>query len=267
MKLLERLDRIVRPIAIPNLTVIIIIGQVLVYFASLGNPDQLFRAALIWDNVLEGEVWRLLTFLFVPPATSFIFLLFALYIFYLFGGALEQIWGTVRYNTFLWLGTLLSVAAAGFAHSEPVTGAFLEGTVFLAFATYNPNFELRLFFVLPVKIKYLAYLQAAGYILAIVFGTMAVRLMALASIGNYLIFFGPNVFQFVLNYRRRVQWTARQFDPGDAPRHTCVVCGANSNTHPKMDFRYCSKCEGERAYCENHLRDHEHVAAEESGTA
>jgi hypothetical protein len=259
IKFLDRLDRIVRPIAVPNLTAVIIAGQALMLLAGKADPQLLSRATLVWDNVLAGEVWRLITFLFIPPSTNVLFLLFILYIFYLMGTSLEQYWGMLRYNTFLWLGTILTIAAAGVVHDSPVTGGFLEGTVFLAFATYNPNFELRLFFVLPIQIKWLAYLQAIGYAAAFLFGSMSVRLMVLASIGNYLVFFGPSVFQKVSNYRRRVKWDSRQYNPGKTARHTCVICGIDSNTDPDMDFRYCSKCAGQRAYCEQHLRNHEHV--------
>ncbi len=259
MKFLERLDRLVRPIAIPNLTVAIIIGQVLMFIANAANPGLLERASLIWDRVLEGEVWRLITFMIVPPTTSPIWLLFALYLFHLMGTALEQIWGNLRYNVFFYIGVLLTLAAAAVTHDQPVYGTFLQGSVFLAFATYNPRFELRLFFVLPVQIRWLAYLQALGYLLAFAGGTMVTRLTVLAAIGNYLIFFGPMLFDRIKNFRRRVVWNSRQFNPGDVPRHTCAVCGVNSNTDPNMDFRYCSKCNGELAYCEAHLRNHEHI--------
>lgn len=265
MKLLDRLDRIVRPITIPNLTILLIGGQVLMLIASLGDPQLLDRAKLVWDNVIQGEVWRLFTFLFIPVTPNVILLLIALYLFHLFGTSLERHWGIVRYNAFLWLGYVLTVAAAGVVHSEPVTGRFLIGSVFLAFATYNPNFELRLMFVLPVKIKYLAYLQALGYAATLLFGTMPDRLSVLASIGNYLIFFAPNVIERIHHLRRRMQWDARQYDPGTAARHTCSTCGVNSNSHPNMDFRYCSKCDGHHAYCEDHLRDHEHVVASGGG--
>ena len=258
-KLLERLDRIVRPIAIPNLTVVIIVGQVLMALASAGNPAALSRGMLVWDRVIEGEVWRLITFLFVPPTTQPIFLFIILYIFYIMGTSLQNTWGMVRYNTFLWLGTGLTVAVAGLMHGEPFTGHYLEGTVFLAFATYNPNFELRLFFVLPIKIKYLAYFQAFGYGYALLVGTASTRLMVLASLGNYLIFFAPAVLERGKHFLRKKQWEAKQYHPGKAPRHTCAVCGINSNTHPKVDFRYCSKCDGQLAYCEEHLRTHEHM--------
>ncbi len=250
---------LVRPIAIPNLTVVIIVGQVLLFIFGSADRRLLERATLVWDRVLEGEVWRLITFMIVPPTMSPIFLLFALYLFHLMGTALEQIWGNVRYNVFFYLGYLFTLAAAAIAHDQSFVGGFLQGSVFLAFATYNPRFELRLFFVLPVQIRWLAYLQVFGYAVAFVGGSLATRLMVLASIGNYLIFFGPMLFDRIKSFRRRVDWSSRQYKPGNAPRHTCAVCGVNSNTNPEMDFRYCSKCNGELAYCEEHLRNHEHV--------
>lgn len=258
MKLLERLDRVVRPIAIPNLTMVIIIGQVVLFIADAANPGLLERANLVWDRVLEGEVWRLVTFMLVPPRIHLLFLLLAWYLFHLMGTSLEQTWGSVRYNLFFYLGYLFTLAAAGVAHDEPVAGHFLAGSVFLAFATYNPRFEILLFFVLPVQIRWLAYLQAIGYALAFAGGDMATRLTVLAAVGNYLIFFGPVLFARVTNFRRRLAWDSRQYKPGDTPRHTCAVCGANSNTHPSTDFRYCSKCDGVLAYCDQHLRSHEH---------
>jgi len=262
MKLLDRLDRIVRPIAIPNLTQILIIGQVVMFIAALGTRDGnlMQKAPLIWEKVFEGEAWRLLTFLFVPFDSNPIWLFFALYIFYLFGGSLQAIWGYVRYNTFMWLGVVLTLAGALLVRDQEVTSHLLYLTVFLAFATYNPNFELRLFFVLPVKVKYLAYIQVAMYASAFIGGPNSVRVMVLSSFGNYLIFFAPMVFQRIRNAKRKMEWQSKQYKPGNEPRHTCATCGVNSDTHPKMDFRYCSKCDGERAYCEDHLRTHEHVS-------
>lgn len=260
MRFLELLDRVVRPIAIPNLTQIIIAGQALMFLAGMGDAGLLGRATLIWNAVLAGEIWRLVTFLFIPVSLSPLWLFFALYIFFIFGTALEQFWGVVRYNTFFWLGLLLTVAAAGLVPNLPVTGAFLTGTVFLAFASLNPNFTLNLFFILPVKVKWLAWLQAAGYALVFLTGPLAAKIQVLASIGNYLIFFAPAAVAWVQNRQRRKQWESRQYTRGSGPRHKCAVCGIDSNSHPNMDFRYCSKCNGEKAYCEAHLRDHQHVA-------
>jgi len=259
MKFLELLDRIVRPIAIPNLTQIIIAGQALMFLAGTGDAGLLGRATLVWNAVFAGEVWRLFTFLFVPPPLNPLFLFFFLYIFYMFGTALEQYWGVVRYNTFFWLGLILTLAAALLTPSQHVTGAYLEGTVFLAFASYNPNFTLNLFFILPVKVKWLAWLQAAYYGLRFIAGSMAIKIAVLASVGNYLIFFAPVVLTWAKNRQRRMKWEARQYTSGSSARHRCAVCGIDSNSHPDMDFRYCSKCDGEKAYCEEHLRNHEHI--------
>lgn len=264
MKLLERLDRLVRPIAIPNLTMVIIILQVVVFFAGAGedlaNENSVnMRASLIWSKVMEGQVWRLITFIMIPPATSPIFLLFALYIFHLMGTALEQTWGLVRYNVFFYLGYLLTLLAAAISPFQPATGTFLQGSVFLAFATYHPNFELRLFFILPVKIKWLAYLQAIGYGITIIAGPLPLKLMTIAALGNYLIFFTPVVLQRAKNKKRQMEWSSKQKKiNSDQPRHACAICEINSNTNPEMDFRYCSKCGGDFAYCSEHLRNHEH---------
>ena len=258
LNVLERLDRIIRPIAVPNLTMFIIAGQLLMYLASLNDNTLPDRAELVWDLVLAGEVWRLLTFFFIPFSQEPIFLIFAYLIFYMMGNALEAHWGVVRYNVFLWLGAVLTIAVAGIVRDQAFSGRYLQGTVFLAFATFNPDFELRLFFVLPVKVKWLALIQVAGYLLAMFGGSGSVTLMVLASVGNYLVFFGPGLVSRARNTARRAKWERQQIEIESAPRHTCTSCGVNSKVDPKMEFRYCSKCEGEHAYCMAHLRDHQH---------
>jgi hypothetical protein len=265
LDVLDRLDRLVRLIAVPNLTMFIIVGQLLMFFAAFGDDTLLERSLLVWDKVLEGEVWRLLTFFFVPPTTDVIFLIFAYLIFYMMGNALEAYWGVVRYNSFLWLGAIMTIAAAGICHDQGVSGKFLQGTVFLAFATINPDFELRLFFVLPVKVKWLAMIQGIGYGVALIIGPWSTKVVVLASFGNYLIFFAPELFSRVRSTHRRVQWDKRQSQADATPRHTCRTCGVNSLGDPNMDFRYCSQCAGEHAYCEAHLRDHQHVVEEAAG--
>ncbi len=232
------------------------------FLASLNDNTLPGRAMLVWDLVLAGEVWRLLTFFFVPFTRDPIFLLFAYLIFYMMGNALEGYWGVVRYNSFLWLGAVLTIAAAAIVHDQAFSASFLQGTVFLAFATINPDFELRLFFVLPVKVKWLAMIQAAGYLLAMLGGAWSIVLMVLASVGNYLVFFGPGLLTRVKNAARRAEWERQQLNTDNAPRHTCTTCGIDSNVDPKMDFRYCSQCDGEHAYCTSHLRDHQCISAQ-----
>ena len=259
MKLLDRLDRIVRPICIPNLTVVIIALQVVVFFAATSDKTLIGRAELNWSAVMAGEVWRLLTFVMIPPARQPIFLLFALYLFHLMGSALEQTWGTVRYNLFFYLGYFLTIASAAISPDDSATGIFLQGSIFLAFATYFPRFELRLFFILPVQVRWLAYLQALGYGITIVAAEWNYKLMTIAALGNYIIFFSPLLWTKAMAKKRQIQWEAKQVKVNpNQPRHTCASCGLNSNQQPDMDFRYCSQCGGEHAYCSEHIRNHEH---------
>lgn len=264
MKLLERMDRLVRPIAIPNLTEVLVTGQAIMWLATMFEPPLAERATLVWSKVFEGELWRLVTFLFFPPAAGPIFVLFYFYLFFMMGKALEQYWGTVRYNTYFYLGALLTLLAGLIVPADPVTGAFFQATVFLAFATHNPNFELLIFFLLPVKIKWFALIQVFGYVLILNFSPLPQKVMVIASLGNYLIFFGPTLFQSLKNLRRRTKFAAQQMELRDrarAPRHTCAICGIDNLTHPQEDFRYCSGCDGELAYCEQHLRNHQHVTS------
>lgn len=261
MKLLDRLDKIVRPIAIPNPTVVLVASQFVFWIASMMDPGIVEAAVLVWEKVLEGEVWRLVSFLLVSPAGSPIFALFYFYILYMIGTYLEQVWGVVRFNSFLYVGTLLTLIGALFVPQQPLTGGFLYGTLFLAFATFNPNFQFLLFFVLPVKVKYLAWIQVAMYLMRFVFGDAGQMIMVVASIGNYLLFFGPDLVRKSFHFHRRLKWETQQADNAAKPRHVCATCGVDSKIDPGMDFRYCSKCDGEHAYCRDHLHDHSHVTA------
>ena len=264
MSYLDRIDRVFRPFAIPNLTNILVFGQAAMYLMSLNDPTIAPRATLLWSEVMAGEVWRPLTFMFVPPSAGVfsLFVIFYFWIFHMIGNSIEQSWGSVRYTAYLLIGVLLTILASVLNPLVPIDGLFLELTVFLAFATYNPNYEFLMFFVLPVKVKYLAVLQAAGYLFLIAFSAGAMRLIPLAALANYIIFFAPTLINNLANSRRRIKAQTRaatMTGQGEKPRHICATCGIDSRTHPKMQFRYCSKCEGGKAYCEAHLQDHDHV--------
>ncbi|MDA8744231.1 hypothetical protein N9N28_06320 [Rubripirellula amarantea] len=260
MKLLEKLDRIVRPVAIPNLTEILVIGQVATFLLTLLEPGFTERLNLVWDRVYEGEVWRLITFVFFPPAWG-IFVIFYFYIFMFLGKTLEGYWGTVRFNTYFYVGTLMTLLAGLIVPSEPFTGLYFQSTVFLAFATLNPNYEFLIMLVLPVKVKWLALLQFITFFLMLSSGVPAIQLMVVASLANYFLFFGADLFRSLVRIRTRAKWAASQMQQNKSvkvARHKCSVCGIDSQSHPNEDFRYCSKCEGQHAYCEAHLRNHVH---------
>jgi hypothetical protein len=263
MQLLDSLERRFRRFALPQVTLALIGCQVVVYLLSQAQPNLqvIERLDLIPEKVLEGEVWRLFTFMCMPPFGNLIAAFFFWYLFYLMGTALELHWGTFRYNVYLLIGYLATVGVAFCWRELPATNLFLQSSVFLAFAHLYPDFELYIFFIIPVKVKWLALLAWLGYLVELAFGTWLSRALILASISNYLLFFGRDLLEQTRRNRRRL--SAHVQRPPDPHKvfHRCTVCGITDRSHPKMDFRYCSKCEGTYGYCAEHLRNHEHITA------
>jgi len=269
--MLDQLDRRFGRFALTHVTLYLIIGQVFVCLSALLGLLDLRQFLLVPALVTNGEPWRLVTFLFYPPPVNFssmfslALLPFAWWVFYLMGNALEHYWGAFRYNLFLLLGVVLTIGAAFLTPLSPVTNAFIAGSVFLAFAWLNPDFELALFLILPIKVKWLALVTWLFYGYGLITGAPSTRWQILASVGNFLIFFGREILD-TMRYRRRTmalqaKRVAEKKD-GPEPRHRCYICGKTDLTNPEMDFRYCSKCAGDQCYCPEHIFNHEHVLAE-----
>lgn len=267
MSLLDRLERVLGRFAIPNITLYLVMGQVFVLLGWILGRIDLRYFELVPARVMRGEWWLVVSFLFDPPtpggsALSLIFVAFALYLFYFMGNALEGYWGTFRYNAFLFLGVLMTVGAAFITPGAPATNAFLAGTVFLAFAYLHPDFELSLFFLLPIKIKWFALVTWVLYGVTFFRGDWPVRFQVLASVGNFLLFFGRDIVLSMRQRRRRMVRDASQIARTERePRHVCYVCGKTDVSHPQLDFRYCSKCAGDQCYCPEHIQTHAHVVA------
>jgi hypothetical protein len=184
------------------------------------------------------------------------------------GTALERTWGTFRFNAYLLLGYAATVAAAFILPAGAASNGYLQGSVFLAFAHLFPEFELYIFFILRVKIKWLALLTWIAYGIILLVGDWMSRLMVLASVCNFLVFFAQDLLERVRTGRRRMAIQAAQLAAREpAYYHRCTVCGITDRTNPTMEFRYCSKCAGNHGYCADHLRDHAHVPAAEPAPA
>lgn len=261
-RLIDTLERWFGRFAFPHLTLALIVAQVTAYLFATENPELLRRLVLIPREVLAGEYWRLVTVWAVPPTTNLLFAFFFWYFLYLMGTALEQYWGAFRYNLFLLVGYLATVAVAFVNPAAVVTNGFLFGSVFLAFAYLNPDFVIYLFFILPLKIKWLAIFTWVSYGLTFLVGSWETRLAVLASIANFAWFFGPTIFDRARRGRRRISELARQTGQQKMPFHRCRVCGITDKTHPGTEFRYCSQCAGTCGYCPDHIRNHEHLTAE-----
>ena len=275
MKLLDRLERRFGGYAVPGLTLWLLAGQALVfagaYLGPLANEPQggvlatTERLALDPGAVLQGEWWRLVTFLFIAPLGHFPLLVaFYFYFFYLIGTTLEGVWGAFRYTAFLTIGYVATVAAAFVAHaiapgSGWTVGDFLYGSMFLAFARLFPDFQILLMFVLPVKVRWLAWVQWALYAMVILTGGWHDRMMATAAVANVLLFFGADMLRDARHGHQRMRRKATALKQPAKATHVCRVCGLTSDEAPRTAFRYCSKCSGGQCYCPDHLGDHEHV--------
>ena len=257
---ISKLERILGRFAVPNLTLFVIAGQVAIFVGMQADPALLSRVELVPQKILDGEVYRLLSFLVVPPDTYPIWAFFFWYLFYLMGTSLEAFWGTFKYNLF-WLIGYVATVAVGFLTPEiPVSNWFLQGTVFLAFAYLNPNFELCLMFILPVKIKWFALLTWIGFVLTFVSGDWSTRLSVAAAVANFFVFFGSSILWRAKLGQRHMAGQAKRFAVRPPSfNHKCETCGITDASHPKMDFRYCSQCTADQCYCSDHIRSHEHI--------
>jgi len=232
---------------------------------DLGKTD--FANQLQFDAArgLNGDWWGGIPFLFLPANLDRIWAAFALYFFWMMGTALEANWGTGRYNLFLWVGALLNLASAfiplalGLPGGQAGNWALLS-SVFFAFATLYPDFVIYLFFILPVRIKWIALISAVFLLFGFLVAGWSQKAMIAASFGNYLVFFAPDIVQRIRFGGKQMARQARRLgamgpDPAVQAMHTCAICRRTEKSHPALEFRYCSQC-GNRCYCLEHLPNH-----------
>jgi hypothetical protein len=172
---------------------------------------------------------------------------------------LENHWGTFRYNIFLLIGYAATIGVSFITPDFPLTNEFMSGSVFLAFAFLYPDFILYLFFILPVKVKWLALATWIFYFLGFVFGGWTTRFTILASVANFLLFFGRDIIVKIKSGRRRMTTQAQRWAAQNKPLHCCTVCGKTDRSDIKAEFRYCSQCRPVQGYCMDHISDHKHI--------
>ena len=265
MNILNTLERKIGRYAIKELIVYIVGINGLVYFLSYAYPqsEAIGKLALVPNLILQGEVWRLITFIFVPPATSLLWIFFILYFYYIVGIGLEHEWGSFRFNVYYFTG-VLATAAAAFITGQGATALYLNLSLFLAFAYIYPDYQILLFFIIPVKIKYLAWLNWAFIAYTVMTAQPSGKVAAVVSVANYFLFFGKDIISNIggrsSTYQRRMTFAARS-KPIKGTIHKCTICQKTEKDDPYLEFRYCSTCEGDYEYCMDHLKAHEHVKA------
>lgn len=202
---MDRLEQKYRRYAISNLMMYVVVAMAAVFVLDMLMPVNL-TSYLVFSKaaILRGQIWRLVTFMFLPPNSSIFWILFALYFYWMIGSSLENQWGSFKFNMYYlfgMIGSILSGMITGYA-----TNSYLNLSLFLAFALLYPNVQVYVFFILPVKVKYLAWIDAAGLLLSFVMGTMHTRIALVMALLNLLLFFGGDMIQRIRSAYRRYKW-------------------------------------------------------------
>ena len=279
MKFLERFNRGVSRFlynhpnfGIPRLMLYLIIGNALVYlFTMMDRTGMLaWYLCLVPDRLLKGEIWRLVTFVFVPNTRRLIFLVIELYFYYLIGSTLERAWGVGKFTVYYLCGMAITVVYGILAslitgRSLALTGSYLSLSMFFVYATLWPDNQVLLFFFIPVKVKWLAWFEAAVFLLTMITGR---TLLPLVGLANYFLFCGTSLLASLKFFRMRNRSQARQFrrnvkraengQDGRTYTRKCAVCGRTDTDYPELEFRSCSQCVGYHCFCADHIHSHVH---------
>lgn len=284
MKFFNRLEMKYRKYAIHNLMYYIVILYavgLIIQLPGIGNPMFYWNyLSLDAGAILHGQIWRIVTFIVYPPSFGFFlfdslfFGIIALFMYYSLGRTLESIWGAFRFNVFFFVGMLGQVLASligylVFKQHLFMTTGYLNLSIFLAFAIYFPDAQFYMFFVLPVKAKWLAVAEVAVCLYGFITGNISSRVEIVIALANIILFFAMtrNVNKFDPRELRRKQKFKKQVKmmPKGKNRHKCAVCG-RTEADGDLEFRYCSKCEGNYEYCQDHLYTHQHVTKGDSSS-
>ncbi len=272
--------------AIKNISLMLIMCYAVGYLISLVNPVFLNYLTLNPYAIIRGQIWRIITWIIIPPDTSnLFFVLIMLYFYYSIGTTLERTWGTYRYNVYLLSGMLFTVLGSfllmgycylfqGNAISAIGTEVFfsyismlfstyyVNMSIFLAFAATFPESQVLLMFIIPVRIKWLGIIYAVMLGLQFVSGNVYSRFAIGASLLNFIVFWvtsknrmhiSPKQVKRRHEYKREVKRHTR------VTKHKCAICGRTEVDSPDLEFRFCSKCDGNYEYCQEHLFTHQHV--------
>ena len=280
--------------AISNLTLILIMCYVAGYVLTFTAQEFLGYLTLDTYAILHGQVWRLVTWLIIPPSSFDIFTIIMLFFYWSLGTQLERVWGVWRYNVYIFTGILLTILGAflsmGIYYLFAPELVYLAGgglfhlgawyystyyvnmSIFLAYALTFPHNQVLLMFVIPVKVKWLGMiyglLLALNMVTAIwqgVQGDLSVWFQVTAigaSLLNFVIFYMRSKSHAHLNpkqIKRRVEFRQDIRRNPRVTKHKCAVCGQTDEDNPDLEFRFCSKCNGNYEYCQNHLFTHTHV--------
>ena len=259
------------------------LGTALVYLITMATQNWLLYATLLFDrtSILHGQVWRLITYPLTYYIGNPVLMLISLFCYYSLGRAMENVWGTLRFNLFYFCGILLmDVYCMIFDCAADVT--YLNLSLFLGYATMYPEAQFLVMFIIPIKAWILALVDLAFILMGLLFDSFPANLFSVISVANYFLFFRSDVLNIIpmawrANFRRLFRKKSKASGPKVIPfpkagsyeasvarpqapyTHRCTVCGRTDVDSPDLEFRYCSRCNGYHCYCEDHISNHAHI--------
>ena len=268
-----------RNLAVPNLMLYIVVGNVIVFVLDMFSRYSFSNMlTFVPYCIFHGQIWRLVTFIFVPEGSNLFFVAISLYFYYFIGNALEREWGSARFTVFYGIGVLVNIAVGlvlsflyGLNYPWPVVSMYyINMSLFFAFAALYPDLQVLLFFIIPVKVKWLAWIDAAFFAWSILSSLFHLNwvgvVLPVVAILNFLLFFSSDAARIFGRVRHRTsrqtinfKKAAKEAKKDKGYLHKCAVCGITDAEDPNMEFRYCSKCSGYYCYCMAHINNHVHI--------
>ena len=284
MKFIDKLERKFGRFGIPNLTIYMIVCYVIGYALMIVNPGILNWLSLEPAYILRGQVWRLVTWVLYPPSTSGVlwFAIAVLFFYYPIGTSLERTIGTFKYTLYILSGVIFTILGAFILYfllgvnvlvGNVFSTYYISLSTFLAYAMCYPDMQVLLMFIIPVKMKWMAifYVVIVVYdmIQYIMAGAWYLVIPIVASLLNFIIFYfgtkdfsryNPKEVHRRNEFRRAMEPQGRmKSGSGSVTKHKCAICGRTELDDPNLEFRFCSRCNGNYEYCQDHLFTHTHV--------
>jgi hypothetical protein len=261
---------------IPRLMLYIVIACAAAFLLYMMDTTNTFLYYIGFspDHILHGQIWRLITWIFYPSSSNLFLLLVMLYFYYFIGTSLENQWGTGQFTIYYIIGVILTIVygfvvwlATGV--TVMLSSYYLNLSMFFAFAVLFPDQQVLLFFIIPIKIKWLAYLDAALFIYSVIVDPFPINLLPIVAVLNFIIFCGGDLLHSIrrpirvrtskqtINFKKAAKKIRHEQHQGNY-RHKCCVCGRTDVDYPNLEFRYCSRCAGYHCFCEDHINNHIH---------
>ena len=278
MKILSKLERKVGRYSVKNLTAYMIAAMVIGYVMSYLAPQVLFNLMLIPSLVMRGQVWRLITWVITPQGGQPLVFITMLFFYYSIGNLLERTIGTFLYNVYIFGGVLVTTIGTMLVHifcnyvlNVPNAGNadcivstyYILLSIFLAVAVCYPDMTVLYAFIIPLKMKWLSVLYLIFVAYSFAGESFYGRVNIVLSLLNFVVFYlsTKNFRRFSPKQMKRKRDYTKQVKVKNAENvgHKCAVCGITDKDAPDIQFRYCSKCKGNREYCQNHLFTHTHI--------